>query len=1157
MALLLIARAGKSIAGMLRSPPLDGDTPLTLAPQKIFRIRREYNAWVADESIEDYALRYTPRSFRKWSEWRVGNTAFGAVSFLALEAIGGAIALNYGFSNALWAILVVGLITFLTGLPITYYAARYGVDMDLLTRGAGFGYLGSTITSLIYASFTFIFFALEAAIMALALQMVLNIPLVWCYAISAVVIVPLVVRGITLISRLQMWTQPLWGVLLLLPYLAVLWKNPQAFSDFTGLAGRTSGSSEFDPLMFGAAATVAFSLVVQVGEQVDFLRFLPEKTRANRKRWWTALLLAGPGWILLGMLKMMGGAFLAYLVLQNQLPVSSAVEPTQMYLAGFAYVFSDPAVILAATVMFVVVSQVKINLTNAYAGSLAWSNFFARLTHSHPGRVVWLVFNVAIALLLMELGVFSALEKVLGLYGNVAIAWVGALVADLVINKPLGLSPKGIEFKRAHLYDINPVGLGSMLLSASVAVIAYVGVLGPWAEAFSPFIALGLSLLLSPLLAWLSRGRYYIARQPQTMGEPGQMVRCHVCENAFEAEDMASCPAYGAPICSLCCTLESRCHDRCKSNSRAADQAEQFLQKLLPQALSKRVNFRVGHYLLVTLSLCALLSAILGMVYLQETSALHSPAAADLLGPAFIKVFAMLLLIIAVCSWWVVLGSESRRMAQDESNRQNQLLAREVEAHQRTDAALQTAKERAESANQAKTRYVAGISHELRTPLNSILGYSQILLKNEALAPASRDAVQTIHRSGEHLLQLIDGLLDLARIEAGRLRLEPAPLCLPDFLQGLINMVRPQAEAKGLSFLYTHSGRMPTWVQGDAKRLRQIIINLLSNAVRFTDHGSVTLHVDCRREVIRCEVLDTGIGIAPQDHQRIFMPFERGAAGRRRSDPGTGLGLTITALLTSLMGGDISLQSKLGQGSTFAVRLYLREIDDPGPRADPPHQITGYFGPRKTLLVVDDQPVQRQMLAGMLTPFGFEVQEAASGMECVDSLLQCMPDAILLDITMDDLDGWDTAQQIRRLGYADVPIILVSANVFENGTARLAAAGCQAFVGKPVLESELMGALQRYLALEWVTAESPSLSLVGDHSNTVIGTLELLQLPEEARAGLLRLVQLGHVHGLHRLLDRITAEAPHLAATCSGLRGYVRRCEFELLLDHLTGNDRA
>ena len=1121
---------------------------LTIATQKIFRIRREYNAWVADESIEDYALRYTPRSFRKWSEWRVGNTAFGAVSFLALEAIGAAIALNYGFTNALWAILVVGLITFLTGLPISYYAARYGVDMDLLTRGAGFGYLGSTITSLIYASFTFIFFALEAAIMALALQMFLDIPIVWCYVISAVVIVPMVVRGITLISKLQMWTQPVWGVLLLLPYLAVLWKNPQAFFDFTGLAGRTSGSSEFDPLMFGAAATVAFSLVVHIGEQVDFLRFLPEKSAANRKRWWAAVLLAGPGWIVLGMLKMLGGAFLAFLVLQQQLPASKAVEPTQMYLAGFAYVFESPALVMLATVVFVVISQVKINLTNAYAGSLAWSNFFARLTHSHPGRVVWLVFNVAIALLLMTLGVFSALEKVLGLYGNVAIAWVGALVADLVINKPLGLSPKGIEFKRAHLYDINPVGLGAMLIGAVMGVVAYSGSWGLYAEAFSPFIALLSALIFSPLLAGVTKGRYYMARLPQAVGLAGQIVKCHICENRFETDDMASCPAYGAPICSLCCTLESRCHDRCKTQSRAAEQVEGFLTRFLPSALSRRVNFRVGHYMVVALSFCALLATVMGMVYSQETASVLLASQTEPLRSAFIKVFAMLLLIIAVCSWWVVLGSESRRMAQDESNRQNQLLSREIDAHQRTDAALQAAKELAESANEAKTRYVAGMTHELRTPLNSILGYSQILLKSHTLEHHPREAVQVIHRSGEHLLALVDGLLDLARIEAGRLKLEPSPLPLPDFLSELVSMVIPQARAKGLKFNYTHAGRMPGWVQADAKRLRQIIINLLANAISFTDAGSVTLHVDCRREVLRFDIIDTGIGVDPQDQQRIFLPFERGAAGRRRGEPGTGLGLTITGLLTSLMGGDLSLASTAPHGSIFSVRLYLREMSDPGPLADPPRQVSGFSGNQRTLLVVDDQPVQRQMLAGMLTPLGFKVIEAASGRECINSLPSELPDAILLDISMDDMDGWETALEIRKLGYDSLPIILVSANVFENETAKLKAGGCQAFVAKPVRESKLMDALQLSLGLQWVVAGEAS-GLQAD--SLTLGLAAATSWPEDARAELIRLAHLGHMRGVSRLLDDVEKCDPSQVAACRLARAYVKRCDLEGLLEHL------
>jgi signal transduction histidine kinase/CheY-like chemotaxis protein/purine-cytosine permease-like protein len=1130
---------------------------LALAPQKIFRIRRDYNSWVNDESLEDYALRYTPRHFRKWSEARVANTAFGATSFLALEAIGGAIVLSYGFTNALWAILVVGLITFLTGLPISYYAAKYGLDMDLLTRGAGFGYLGSTITSLVYASFTFIFFALEAAILALALQMATGLPMWLCYLVASLGVVPLVMHGITLISRLQLWSQPLWLALFVLPYAFVAWKEPQRFAEFTSLAGKVSGSAGFDAVMFGAAATVAFSLVVQIGEQVDYLRFLPEKTPQSARRWWAAVLLAGPGWILPGMLKMLGGAFLAFLVLQQQVPTDKAVDPNHMYLAGFAYVFGSPGWVLAATVLFVIVSQVKINLTNAYAGSLAWSNFFARLTHSHPGRVVWLVFNVLIAVLLMMLGVFEALERVLGLYSNVAIAWVGALVADLVINKPLGWSPKHIEFRRAYLYDINPVGLGAMLAAATLAVVAYAGVFGPLAQAYAPFIALGASLAISPLLAWWTQGRWYLARTDPPRWKPGESVRCSVCENPFESDDMAWCPAYGAPICSLCCTLESRCHDRCKTDSRTADQVRAALARLLPATLAARINFRVAHYLVVVVSLIGLLAVILGVVYEQQAGlrGLNTLDPAALRAP-FLKAFALLALALAVGAWWMVLASESRHRAEEESNRQNLLLTREIEAHSRTDAELQAAKNLAEAANQAKTRYVAGITHELRTPLNSILGYAQILLKDDRLAAEPRRAVATIHRSGEHLHGLIDGLLDLARIEAGRLRLDPAPLPVREFLDDLVRMVAPQAAARQLAFHLQTEGRVPDYIRADAKRLRQILINLLGNAIRFTDDGSVTLRIDFSREVARLQVIDTGIGIAEQDLERIFLPFERGSAGRRSGDAGTGLGLTITHLLTQLMGGELTVKSRPGEGSTFSVRLYLSEIAAPAQRSVIHHRpVTGYTGARRSLLVVDDHPIQRQMLAGMLLPLGFAIREAASGSECLESVADQRPDAVLLDITMDDMDGWETARRLRTqeqrvsdpaaVALPPMPIIMVSANAFENRADKLQAAGAQAFVDKPVIESELLVALQKHLQLEWVA----ELHLPGWAPPAAVPAAPAM--PPEYAATLLRLARLGHARGLHQALDSLVADQPALAAEAGVLRGLVERYAFTDLIGRL------
>lgn len=1111
-------------------------------PQKIFRIRRDYNSWVANESMEDYALRYTPRSFRKWSELRVANTAFGATSFLALEAIGGAIALSYGFTNALWAIVVVGLITFLTGLPISYYAAKYGVDMDLLTRGAGFGYLGSTITSLVYASFTFIFFALEAAILALALQMYCGWPISVCYLVSSLGVVPLAMHGVTLIQKLQWWTQPVWLVMFVLPYLAVAIRDPGAYSDFTTLVGGVSHSSGFDAAMFGAATAVAFSLVVQIGEQVDYLRFLPEKTAANRKRWWAAVLVAGPGWIVPGMLKMAGGAFLAFLALQHEIPVERAVEPTQMYLAGYGYVFASPGWILGATTLFVLVSQIKINLTNAYAGSLAWSNFFARLTHSHPGRVVWLVFNVLIAVLLMTLGVFEALEGVLGLYSNLAIAWVGALVADLVINKPLGWSPKHIEFKRAHLYDINPVGLGAMLIAAGLGMAAYAGTMGPMAKSFAPFIALFTSMALSPALAWWTRGRYYEARPNLAPWKPGEHVTCSVCDNAFESEDMAQCPAYDAPICSLCCTLESRCHDRCKTDSRVTEQVHSALLSARPARLSARFNFRVAHYLVVALSLVALFAIILGIVYEQQAA--HEHLRAPLL-----KAFALLSLVAAVGAWWMVLGSESRHMAEDDSMRHNELLLREIDAHKRTDLALQAAKDLAEAANQAKTRYVTGMTHELRTPLNGILGYAQILLKDENIQGPHRAAVDTIHHSGEHLHGLIDGLLDLARIEAGKLRLDIAPLPMREFLDDVVRMVAPQAAAKGLRFELRTMGRVPAYVRADARRLRQILINLLANAVRFTDAGSVILLLDHTREVARFHVVDTGIGIAPQDMERIFMPFERGSAGRRSGDTGTGLGLTITHLLAQLMGGDLSVKSAVGEGSTFTVRLYLSETAEPAHRRLPMHRpVSGYIGERRSLLVVDDHPTQRQMLAGMLLPLGFRIREAASGSECLESVIETPPDAVLLDLTMDDMDGWETARRIRAHGFADLPIIIVSANAFENLADKIAAADCQGFVDKPVIESELLAALQLHLELEWVAELNvpawPSAEPVAAPATTEA-------LPTELAQDLLRLARLGHAQGLQRHLDALLAERPALAVRVAALRELTSRCAWPELIASL------
>jgi purine-cytosine permease-like protein len=316
---------------------------------------------------------------------------------------------------------------------------------------------------------------------------------------------------------------------------------------------------------------------------VDYLRFMPAKTPRNKRGWWAAVLSAGPGWVVLGALKQLGGAFLAFFV-ASQVGFVKADEPIQQYLGGLR-TFAGPAA-LAIAVFFVVLSQVKINVTNAYSGSLSWSNFFSRILHWHPGRVVWIFLNVGISLALMEGGVFGFLNSVLGFYSNVAIAWIGAVTADLVINKPLGLSPSYIEFKRAHLYSFNPVGFGAMLAASGVSIAAYFGAFGTYAKAFSPLIALAIAMIGSPLLAVATKGKYYIARpdelraadaeatadtgtgtgtgEPAAAPVPAATMECVACGESFERPDMAACPYHGAAICSLCCSLEKNCHDSCK-----------------------------------------------------------------------------------------------------------------------------------------------------------------------------------------------------------------------------------------------------------------------------------------------------------------------------------------------------------------------------------------------------------------------------------------------------------------------------------------------------------------------------------------------------------------------------------------------------------------
>src|SRR3984957_1230088 len=1075
------------------------------AQQRIVRVRRNYNQWVANQTLEDYALRFTAKTARRWPSLRVANTAIGAVSFLALAAIGGSITVNYGFINGSAAILVVGILILLTSLPIAYYAATYGVDIDLLTRGAGFGYLGPTITSL-----TFLFFAIEAAIMSLAFEMCLGIPLFLGYVLSSLIVIPLVTHGITFISRFQFWTQPIWIGLHLLPFVFIATVDSGSFerwTKFTGIAG-VSGRS-FDLVLFGTAATVVFSLIAQIGEQVDFLRFLPARGTPGKRAWWAAYLAAGPGWIIPGMLKLLAGSFLAFLAVEHFVPLPKAVEPTRMYLVAFGYVFSSPQVALAFTGAFVVISQLKINVTNAYAGSIAWSNFFSRLTHSHPGRVVWVVFNVSIALMLMELGIFKMLEHILGLYSIVAVSWVSALVADLVINKPLGLSPPGIEFKRAHLYDINPVGVGAMLTATVVGIAAFSGVLGATLQSLSAFLALATGFVMAPVIAYVTEGRFYVARAPRQSWNGLQVIRCSICEHEFETEDMAHCPAYSGAICSLCCSLETRCRDCCKPQARVSNQLLVWFGQALPERAVGILNTHVGRYLGVLSLFIGVIGAVLSLVYFLIAPDMEGPR--EILISTLWTVFFILIIIAGVAAWLFVLAQESRRVAEEETRRQTDLLMNEIEAHKRTDAKLQKAKEVAEAANTAKSRHVVGLSHELRTPLNAILGYAQLLERDPAIPKPRLNAIQVVRRSAEHLSGLIDGLLDISKIEAGRFHLSRNEVHIHDFLDQLVDMFRLQALAKGIAFRYLRGPRLPLVVHTDENRLRQILINLLSNAIKFTDAGEVTFGVGYGHHVAEFKIEDTGVGIHKSDLTRIFQPFERARTARAKATLGTGLGLTITSLLTTVMGGDISVRSEGGKGSTFRVKLLLSDVPRPRIASTMEDRVRGYLGPRQTILVVDDNEIQRELVRDLLAPLGFDIVCAPSGRDCLLMAEQNRPNLVLLDIAMPEMDGWEVAQRIRRHTRERIAIVMLSANPIDPNHMLDAGRLYDDCVMKPIDLRQLLKKMHALLNIEWIYEPAAPAPALPPAASTA-----LLAPPH---ADLNELISLGEIGHIRRILD--------------------------------------
>jgi PAS domain S-box-containing protein len=476
-------------------------------------------------------------------------------------------------------------------------------------------------------------------------------------------------------------------------------------------------------------------------------------------------------------------------------------------------------------------------------------------------------------------------------------------------------------------------------------------------------------------------------------------------------------------------------------------------------------------------------------------------------------------------------------------------VARNISERKAAEAAREAALAEAQRLARMRSEFLAHMSHELRTPLNGILGFAQILQADKPLNQRQARGLKVIEESGQHLLRLIDDILDLARIDAGKMILESHEVDLSAFLQGVCDIVSVKAEEKNLLFGYREAGPMPAGVRTDDQRLRQVLLNLLSNAIKFTDSGQVTLSVQALAPAanggadepgsestvrLRFEVHDSGIGMSEAQLERLFQPFEQVADPQRR-EGGTGLGLAISRRLVRMMGGDIRVRSRPGEGSVFSFELVL-PIAQPHPSIPPGRERPiGYAGPRRSVLVIDDVRQNREMMFEALNSLGFEVFGANDGQMGLDVAVKARPDLILMDAMMPVMDGCEATRRLRRLpSLADVPVIATSASATPDVEARCHAAGADAFLRKPIEQDALLEALANLMGLTWIYEEPEArpaavAGSAGTDSGLVYPPLEEMQvLRQLARTGNMRSVRERAEH-LRRLDPRYAAFAARLA----------------------------